>query len=50
MKHLKQPIARPANLEDKCTGHFFEGRFYSGALLGLLRLRNSRVLLGLSMI
>ena len=34
MKHLKQPIARRANLEDRCTGHFFEGRFYSGALLG----------------
>ncbi len=38
MKHLKQPIARQASLwranrEDKCTGHFFEGRFYSGALL-----------------
>ena len=33
MKHLKQPIARRANLEDDCTGHFFEQRFYSGALL-----------------
>ena len=33
MKHLKQPIARRANREDKCTGHFFESRFYSGALL-----------------
>jgi len=33
MKHLKQPIARRANLEDGCTGHFFEQRFYSGALL-----------------
>ena len=33
MKFLKQPIARRANLEDKCTGHFFEQRFYSGALL-----------------
>ncbi len=33
MKHLKQPIARRANKEDRCTGHFFEGRFYSGALL-----------------
>ncbi|MDE0191409.1 MAG: hypothetical protein OXQ90_08630, partial [Gammaproteobacteria bacterium] len=28
MKHLKQPIARRANLEDDCTGHFFEQRFY----------------------
>ena len=32
MKHLKQPVARCANLEDGCTGHFFEQRFYSGAL------------------
>lgn len=33
MKYLKQPIARRANREDGCTGHFFESRFYSGALL-----------------
>jgi len=33
MKHLKQPIARRANQEDDCKGHFFEQRFYSGALL-----------------
>jgi len=33
MKYLKQPIARRANVEDRCTGHFFEQRFYSGALL-----------------
>jgi len=33
MKHLKQPIARRANQEDGCKGHFFEQRFYSGALL-----------------
>ena len=33
MKHLKQPIAWRANREDNCTGHFFEARFYSGALL-----------------
>ena len=33
MKHLKQPIARRANLEDGCEGHFFERRFYCGALL-----------------
>lgn len=33
MKLLKQPIARRANREDGCTGHFFEQRFYSGALL-----------------
>ena len=33
MKHLKQPVARRANLEGDRTGHFFEQRFYSGALL-----------------
>jgi REP element-mobilizing transposase RayT len=33
MKLLKQPIARRANLEDDCSGHFFEQRFYSAALL-----------------
>lgn len=33
MKLLKQPIARRANIEDGCTGHFFEQRFYSGVLL-----------------
>jgi hypothetical protein len=33
MKHLKQPIAYLANKEDRCSGHFFESRFYSGALL-----------------
>lgn len=33
MKFLKQPIARRANLEDDVTGHFFEQRFHSGALL-----------------
>ena len=33
MQHLKQPIARRANQEDGVSGHFFEKRFYSGALL-----------------
>lgn len=33
MQQLKQPIARRANLEDERSGHFFEQRFYSGALL-----------------
>ena len=33
MKHLKQPVARRANVEDDRKGHFFEQRFYSGALL-----------------
>ena len=33
MQQLKQPVARNANLEDGVTGHFFDNRFYSGALL-----------------
>ncbi len=33
MKYLKQPIAYRANREDGCSGHFFEGRFRSGAIL-----------------
>lgn len=33
MKHLKQPIAWRANQEDGLSGHHFEKRFYSGALL-----------------
>ncbi|NIP77813.1 MAG: transposase, partial [Gemmatimonadetes bacterium] len=32
-KLLKEPIARRANLEDDCTGHFWEGRFKSIRLL-----------------
>ncbi len=32
MRCLNQPIARQANLEDKCTGKFWESRFNSKAL------------------
>ncbi|MEM7100252.1 MAG: hypothetical protein AAF541_18435 [Pseudomonadota bacterium] len=33
MKHFKQPFAVWANHESGTKGHFFESRFYSGALL-----------------
>jgi hypothetical protein len=33
MKVSKEPLARLANKQDKCTGAFFEGRFKSIAIL-----------------
>ena len=33
MRALNEPIARQANAEDSCTGHFWQSRFTSQALL-----------------
>lgn len=33
MRYLAEPIARRANAEDQCTGHFWEGRFKCQSLV-----------------
>lgn len=48
MKHLKQPIAWRANREDQCKGHFFEQRFYSGAILNETALLSTMVYVDLN--
>jgi hypothetical protein len=39
--HVEFPILWRANREDGCTGHFFEGRFFSGALLDDAAINNA---------
>ncbi|MEL7311187.1 MAG: transposase [Pseudomonadota bacterium] len=48
MKCLNEPIARRANAEDQCTGHFWEARFHSRALIGNEALINAMVYVDLN--
>ena len=48
MRNLNHHIACAANKEDGCTGHFWEGRFKSQALLGRQALLSSMVYVDLN--
>lgn len=50
MRELREPIARKANQEDRCTGHFWESRFKSQVLLHDCELSTCMVNLGLNTI